>query len=98
VPVSPVVRRYCNQEVLPTLIHEGLHNPSDFMTFEVTPTHRRVGSMRGGCGEAGCDRILPHLGVPTAGPDFRTTTQHTIAVLFSPRAFADMDRQERIRA
>jgi predicted HTH transcriptional regulator len=31
-------------------------------------------------------------------PDFRTTTQHTIAVLFAPRAFADMDRQERIRA
>jgi predicted HTH transcriptional regulator len=31
-------------------------------------------------------------------PDFRATTQHTIAVLFAPRAFADMDRQERIRA
>jgi predicted HTH transcriptional regulator len=31
-------------------------------------------------------------------PDFRTTTQHTIAVLFAPRAFADMGRQERIRA
>lgn len=30
-------------------------------------------------------------------PDFRTTPQHTIAVLFAPRAFADMDRQERIR-
>lgn len=31
-------------------------------------------------------------------PDFRTTTQHTVAVLFAPRGFADMDRQERIRA
>ncbi|MFH1418838.1 MAG: ATP-binding protein [Planctomycetota bacterium] len=31
-------------------------------------------------------------------PDFRTTTRHTIAMLFAPRAFADMDRQERIRA
>jgi len=31
-------------------------------------------------------------------PDFRITTQHTIAVLLAPRAFADMDRQERIRA
>ena len=31
-------------------------------------------------------------------PDFRTTTQHTIAVLLAPRAFADMDRRERIRA
>ena len=31
-------------------------------------------------------------------PDFRTTPQHTVAVLFAPRAFADMDRQERIRA
>lgn len=31
-------------------------------------------------------------------PDFRTTPQHTITVLFAPRAFADMDRQERIRA
>ena len=31
-------------------------------------------------------------------PDFRITTQHTIAVMFAPRAFADMDRQERIRA
>jgi predicted HTH transcriptional regulator len=31
-------------------------------------------------------------------PDFSTTTQHTIAVLYAPRAFANMDRQERIRA
>ena len=31
-------------------------------------------------------------------PDFRTTTQHTVAVLFAPRGFADMDRQERVRA
>ena len=31
-------------------------------------------------------------------PDFRITTQHTIAVMFAPRAFAVMDRQERIRA
>ena len=31
-------------------------------------------------------------------PDFRTTPQHTVAVLFAPRVFADMDRQERIRA
>jgi ATP-dependent DNA helicase RecG len=31
-------------------------------------------------------------------PDFRTTPQHTIAVLFAPRAFANMDRQERVRA
>jgi len=31
-------------------------------------------------------------------PDFRITTQHTIAAMFAPRAFADMDRQERIRA
>lgn len=31
-------------------------------------------------------------------PDFRTTPQHTVAVLFSPRAFAEMDRQERVRA
>jgi len=31
-------------------------------------------------------------------PDFRTTSQHTIAVLFAPRPIADMDTQERIRA
>lgn len=31
-------------------------------------------------------------------PDFRTTPQHTVAVLYAPRSFADMDRQERIRA
>ena len=31
-------------------------------------------------------------------PDFRITSQHTIAVLFAPRTFADMDTQERIRA
>ena len=31
-------------------------------------------------------------------PDFRTTTNHTIAVLFSPREFSDMDRTDRIRA
>lgn len=31
-------------------------------------------------------------------PDFRATPQHTIAVLYAPRAFVAMDRQERIRA
>ena len=31
-------------------------------------------------------------------PDFRITSQHTIAVLYAPRIFADMDSQERIRA
>jgi predicted HTH transcriptional regulator len=31
-------------------------------------------------------------------PDFRTTPQHTVAILFAPRDFAHMDRQERIRA
>ncbi len=31
-------------------------------------------------------------------PDFRATPQHAIAVLDAPRSFADMDRQERIRA
>ena len=31
-------------------------------------------------------------------PDFRTTPQHTVAVLFAPRPFAAMDRRERIRA
>ena len=31
-------------------------------------------------------------------PDFRTTTNHTIAVLFGPREFSEMDRQDRIRA
>lgn len=31
-------------------------------------------------------------------PDFRTTSQHTTAVLYAPREFARMDRQERIRA
>ncbi len=31
-------------------------------------------------------------------PDFRITPQHTVAVLFAPRKFVDMDREERIRA
>jgi len=31
-------------------------------------------------------------------PDFRTTPQHTVAVLFGPRDFAAMDGQDRIRA
>lgn len=31
-------------------------------------------------------------------PDFRTTPQHTIVVLYAPREFAQMDSQERIRA
>ena len=39
---------------------------------------------------------VEQYGLPA--PDFRTTPRHTVAALFAPRAFADMDRQERIRA
>jgi len=58
---------------------------------------RRVGM----CEEQGLgiDRVIASAesyGLPA--PDFRLGDRHTVAVLFGPKRFADMDRQERIRA
>jgi predicted HTH transcriptional regulator len=48
---------------------------------------------------SGIDKVIAAVeDYQLPAPDFRTTTQHTIAVLFAPKDFADMDRQERIRA
>jgi ATP-dependent DNA helicase RecG len=47
----------------------------------------------------GIDRVIASCeayGLPA--PDFRLGERHTVAVLFGPKNFRDMDRQERIRA
>lgn len=48
---------------------------------------------------SGIDKVVSHVEVfQLPAPDFRTTPNHTVAVLFGPRPFAEMDRQDRIRA
>ena len=48
---------------------------------------------------SGIDKVVSVVEVfQLPAPDFRTTTNHTIAVLFGPREFSDMDRTDRIRA
>jgi len=48
---------------------------------------------------SGIDKVIAAVeAFQLPAPDFRTTTQHTIAVLLGPREFAAMDRQDRIRA
>jgi predicted HTH transcriptional regulator len=48
---------------------------------------------------SGIDKVISVVEVfQLPAPDFRTTTNHTIAVLFGPREFSDMDRADRIRA
>lgn len=48
---------------------------------------------------SGIDKVISAVEVfQLPAPDFRTTTNHTIAVLLGPREFADMDRADRIRA
>ena len=48
---------------------------------------------------SGIDKVISAVEVfQLPAPDFRTTTNHTIAVLFGPREFSDMDRADRIRA
>jgi predicted HTH transcriptional regulator len=48
---------------------------------------------------SGIDKVIAAVeAFQLPAPDFRTTSQHTIAVLFGARDFAAMDRQDRIRA
>ncbi len=48
---------------------------------------------------SGIDKVIVQVeAFQLPAPDFRTTTSHTVAVLFGPREFAEMDRQDRIRA
>ncbi len=48
---------------------------------------------------SGIDKVILNVEVfQLPAPDFRTTSQHTVAMLFGPRSFAEMDRKDRIRA
>ena len=48
---------------------------------------------------SGIDKVIAAVeAFQLPAPDFRAATQHTVAVLFGPRDFAMMDRQDRIRA
>ncbi len=48
---------------------------------------------------SGIDKVIASVELfQLPAPDFRAATQHTIAVLYGPRAFGEMDRQERVRA
>lgn len=48
---------------------------------------------------SGIDKVIASIEeFQLPAPDFRTTSQHTVAVLFGPREFSAMDRQDRIRA
>jgi len=48
---------------------------------------------------SGIDKVISQVeAFQLPAPDFRTTPQHTVAVVFGPRSFSGMDRQDRIRA
>ena len=48
---------------------------------------------------SGIDKVIAAIEeFQLPAPDFRATSQHTVAVLFGPRDFGAMDRQDRIRA
>lgn len=48
---------------------------------------------------SGIDKVITAIErYQLPAPDFRTTPMHTIAVLFGPRKFAGMSRQDRVRA
>lgn len=48
---------------------------------------------------SGIDKVIFHVeAYQLPAPDFRVTGQSTVAVLFGPRTFAQMDRDERVRA
>lgn len=48
---------------------------------------------------SGIDKVIDAVeAYQLPAPDFRVTDQHTVAVLYAPREFAQMDRQDRIRA
>jgi ATP-dependent DNA helicase RecG len=48
---------------------------------------------------SGIDKVIAAVeAFQLPAPDFRAASQHTVAVLFGPRDFAGMDRQDRVRA
>ena len=48
---------------------------------------------------SGIDKVIFHIEVfQLPAPDFRVSAESTIAVLYGPRKFAQMNREERIRA
>jgi predicted HTH transcriptional regulator len=48
---------------------------------------------------SGIDKVIASIeAFQLPAPDFRTTSQHTVAVLLGPRDFSAMDREDRIRA
>lgn len=48
---------------------------------------------------SGIDKVISNVEVfQLPAPDFRVTTNHTVAVLFGPREFSAMDKADRIRA
>ena len=47
---------------------------------------------------SGIDKVVSHAEMfQLPAPDFRATPNHTVAVLFGPRKFAEMDKADRIR-
>jgi ATP-dependent DNA helicase RecG len=48
---------------------------------------------------SGIDKVIAEIEIfQLPAPDFRTTSQSTVAFLYGPRQFAQMDAEERIRA
>ena len=48
---------------------------------------------------SGIDKVIFHIELfQLPAPDFNASTEHTRVILFAPRALADMDQGERIRA
>lgn len=48
---------------------------------------------------SGIDKVIFNVEVfQLPAPDFRVTSNHTVAVLFGPREFSEMDKADRIRA
>jgi len=48
---------------------------------------------------SGIDKVISHIEVfQLPAPDFRVAGDSTVAVLFGPRKFSQMDREERVRA
>lgn len=48
---------------------------------------------------SGIDKVILNIEVfQLPAPDFRVTSNHTIAVMFGPREFSAMDKEDRIRA
>jgi predicted HTH transcriptional regulator len=48
---------------------------------------------------SGIDKVISNIEIfQLPAPDFRVTASHTVAVMFGPREFGEMDKEDRIRA